>query len=215
MASGVTADSARRMARAVHPPARRLIVITGPSGVGKDAVAESLRKFLPLRRIVTTTTRPRRTGDRPYQYVTEADFRLLRLKGAFLEWAKVYGYSYGTTHSAVSAALRDPRRIAFIVNDPQGALTLRKLFPDALTIFLTPPSLKALENRLRRRGKDKEAAIHRRLTTARREMRLRYHFDAVVTNKEGKRTETARRIRSLIKRHLGRQRAVRRILKPR
>lgn len=166
-----------------------LVVVSGPSGVGKTTVVQRLlaETRLPLRRAVTATTRDPRPGEVPeadYHFWTEEEFRRAVDDGRMLEWAVVFGRDfYGTPRAEV-----DPYRAAgtgvVVVIDVQGAATVRGKCPDALSVFITPPSLEELEARLRGRGDVPEERVRRRLAAAREELARRGEFDHVILNRD-------------------------------
>jgi guanylate kinase len=175
--------------RAPHPalPRAPLVVISGPSGVGKTTLVDAVlaRRSLPLRRAVTATTRAPRPGEEPevaYHFWTHDRFREEIARGGMLEWAEVHGKDfYGTPRSEV-----DPHRAAgvgvVLVIDVQGAGQVRLLYPgDHLSVFVRPPAFADLEARLRARG-EPEPSIRRRLETARGELTRADEFDRVLLN---------------------------------
>ena len=165
-----------------------LVVVAGPSGVGKSTLVEALLKStdLPLRRAVTATTRPPRTGEAEgvdYHYWTADEFRAAIDAGEMLEYAVVHGADfYGTPRREV-----EPHRVAgtavVLVIDVQGAENVRRLDPGGhLSVFVLPPCEAALEARLRGRGSEDEAKVQRRLQTARAELARAGEFDARIVN---------------------------------
>jgi guanylate kinase len=165
-----------------------LVVVSGPSGVGKDAVLARLRDVHPNAHFaITATTRPPRGSERDgddYHFLSDEEYdRLLREDG-FLENAEVYSYRYGVPKAGVREALARGQDVIMRV-DVQGAATIKRLAPSALFIFLAPASLEELEERLRRRNTEAESALRLRLDTARREMACQKDFDQVVINREG------------------------------
>lgn len=172
------------------PPYRRrgvLFVLSGPSGVGKDAVLTRVRQeACGVVRITTATTRPAREGEKPgtdYHFWTENEFRDRVLAGDLLEWAEVYGNLYGTPRAAVERAIEEGNSVILKI-DVQGAASVRRAAPGSVHIFLAPPSLEELERRLRERRTDSEEAVARRLSTALHEMEQLPDFDYVVVNDE-------------------------------
>ncbi|MFO0799382.1 MAG: guanylate kinase [Gemmataceae bacterium] len=164
-----------------------LIVLSGPSGVGKTTLVDGLigRNVLPLRRAITATTRKRRPGEVDgvsYHYWTHDQFREAIARGEMLEWAEVHGVDfYGTPRAEV-----DPYRAAgvgvILVIDVQGAGQVRLLYPgDHLSLFVMPPAFDVLRQRLDGRG-EPEASIHRRLETARGELARADEFDKRLEN---------------------------------
>lgn len=135
---------------------------------------------------VSATTRSPRPGEVPgsdYHFVSEQQFHELILEGSFLEWADVYGNRYGTLARPVEEA-RSAGRIVLLELDVRGALEVKARIPDAVLVFLIPRDEVQLEERLRARGTEDEAAVQRRLAAAREEMASRDRFDHVVLNDE-------------------------------
>ncbi len=163
----------------------RLIVLSGPSGVGKTTVGRALLKSRRrLTRSVSATTRPQRKGERQgrdYHFMTEKAFAALLKRKGFLEHADVYGRRYGTPRAPVIQALKAGRDVLLVI-DVQGAAQVRRSFPKALLIFLAPPGWGELERRLKGRGTEDASGLKRRLLTAHREMAQAKRYDAVVVN---------------------------------
>lgn len=178
-----------------------LAVLSGPSGVGKDAVVGSLRGCgLPIHIGVTATTRPPRPGEREgvdYFFLNEAEFDRLIQAGNLLEWAWVYGQRYGVPRAPVRLALAEGRTV-LVKTDVQGAATIRRIVPEAVLIFLAPPSLDLLEGRIRGRGERSEADIAWRLAAARAEMERSAEFDYLVVNYEGELDAAAERVCAIL-----------------
>jgi guanylate kinase len=178
-----------------------LVVVSGPSGVGKSTiVAELARRRPQVVPIVTTTTRPRRAGEVEgvhYHFVDEQAFAALRDSGGLLEWAEVHGHWYGTPIDQVRGILAAGRD-AILTIDPQGARTVRRLVPDALLIFVKPPTLDALTQRLKRRGSESPQDLERRKRDAERWMSEAGDYDHVVVNETGHSDDAADRIWDII-----------------
>ena len=171
-------------------PARRrgrLFVISGPSGVGKDSVIDGLKKLgRPYHFTVTATTRAMRPNERDgidYIFLSREEFRHMIEQNDLLEWAEVYGNLYGVPKSQVNDALNRGQDVIMKI-DVQGAATVKKLRPDALLIFLEPPDMKSLEERMRIRNTESEAELQTKLTTAFREMDEASWFDRRVVNQD-------------------------------
>jgi guanylate kinase len=166
-----------------------LIVLAGPSGVGKGSVVERLRSRDPegLSLSISATTRPIRPGETDgvdYLFVDDAGFDRMIEADELLEWAEVYrGRRYGTPRSFVERSLAAGLDVILEI-DVQGAALIRMQAPDAVLILLTPPSMEALEARLRGRATEDEASIAERLAAAARELEQGGWFDHVVVNDE-------------------------------
>lgn len=163
-----------------------LFILSGPSGVGKDAVLAELMKSLPgVRRCVTATTRARRDSETDgvdYTFLSVDEFRKRIAEDGFLEYAEVYGNLYGTPRRWVE----DARAAGFDVVlkiDVQGGLTVKRAAPEAIAVFLVPPSMDELERRLRARNSESEESIQRRLRNAALEMEQIPHYDYLVENR--------------------------------
>ena len=164
-----------------------LFVVSAPSGTGKTTAVDALVARVPgLRRSRSYTSRPRRPSERDgvdYHFVDRGRFESMREAGEFLEWAEVFGHLYGTRALDTRQELGAGRSLVLVI-DVQGAGQVRGLEPDAVGIFLLPPSPAVLEDRLRRRRGDRltEPEIRRRLDVARREVRHVAEYDYVVVN---------------------------------
>ena len=166
-----------------------LVVLSAPSGAGKDTLLAHLRRRRfpwPLHIAITATTRPRRRGERegvPYHFLSRQEFLRRRDDGWFLEHAEVYGHLYGVPKEEVTPYLeRGATVIAKI--DVQGAASVRALFPDAVLVFLAADA-QELEERMRTRGADDRAALARRLATAGHELAQSSWFDYLIVNPKG------------------------------
>lgn len=162
-----------------------LIIISGPSGVGKDTVFKELNKRLPdLRKSISVTTRPMREGEingRDYIFVERKRFEQMIAENCFLEWASVHANYYGTPADEVMR-LRGEGRDVVLVIDVQGAEKVAGAVSDALTIFLVPPSRAELVRRLTERGTEDRQAIERRLIEADREIAVSSAYDYIIVN---------------------------------
>jgi guanylate kinase len=151
----------------------RLVIFSGPSGVGKDTLLDKWIAADPrVRRVITYTTRAPREGEADgvdYHFVDEAEFRRMAAGGAFLEWKEVHGNLYASPVAETDALLA-AGKIAVLKIDAQGALEVMAQRPDAETVFILPPSFEELERRMRFRGKDSEEDLQRRLENARWEL---------------------------------------------
>ncbi len=163
-----------------------LVVISGPSGVGKDSVLARLKeRGLPFHFTVTATTRPQREvnpADHQFlSFLSDEAFDRLLAEDGLLEHAEVYGHHYGVPKAPVREALQRGQDVLVRV-DVQGAATIKKLLAGAVLIFLAPPSIEELEQRMRERGLDDDAVIQRRLEKAAWELEQLPTFDYVVAN---------------------------------
>lgn len=177
------------MSSDVHAPQPRgglLVVLAGPSGVGKGAVHTELRRRLPEAVLsVSATTRPPRPGEVDgvhYRFVDRATFERLRDEGELLEWAEYAGNLYGTPRQEARRA--EQGAVVILDIELQGALQVREAAPQALLVFLLPPDRTELERRLHARGTEDAATIARRLEVADRELAHADRFDVRVVNDE-------------------------------
>ena len=171
----------------------KLIVLAGPSGVGKGSVVARLLAALPdLELSISATTRqPRAREDegRHYHFVERRTFDEMVDGGGFLEWADIFGERYGTPREPVARALAEGRDVLVEI-DVQGARQVKAAEPEAFMVFITPPSLEELERRLRTRGSETDQQIRRRLAKASDELAAEPEFDVTVVNDD---LETAAR----------------------
>jgi guanylate kinase len=162
-----------------------VVVLAGPSGVGKGAVHAGLHAAVPdLVSSVSATTRPPRPGERDgvaYRFVDDAEFDRMVAQDELLEWARYTGHRYGTPRAPVAAAVAAGAVVVLEI-EVQGALQVRASDPDALLVLLVPPTLDELERRLRSRDTETEDALARRLAVARTELADADRFDHVVVN---------------------------------
>jgi len=162
-----------------------LFVIAAPSGAGKSSLVNALLEVdSHLVLSVSHTTRAPRGQEqdgREYHFVDETAFRSMAARGEFLEWAEVHGHLYGTSKAEIETRIRDGQDVVLEI-DWQGALQIKQLFPNAVLIFVLPPSWQELEQRLTRRGEDRPDAISQRLANARVEVAQARHFDFVIIN---------------------------------
>ncbi|PJA26714.1 MAG: guanylate kinase [candidate division Zixibacteria bacterium CG_4_9_14_3_um_filter_46_8] len=162
-----------------------LIILSSPSGGGKTSVyKEILRRNPKIFYSVSATTRPKRVNEidhESYHYLSEEEFLRQRDSGLFAEWAEVYGYYYGTYKSILDKVVQSGD-IALMDLDTQGGRSLSALYQEAVTIFILPPSLQVLKERLMKRGTDDSAVCERRLREALKEIREWPNYKYVVVN---------------------------------
>jgi guanylate kinase len=186
-----------------HWPAKRglLVVLSGPSAAGKDAVLSELgATAADFTRIVTLTTRPRRpveTSGIDYHFVSKDQFEQLRDSGQLLEWADVYGKLYGTPLQATRDALERGETVILKI-DVQGAAQIRQRAADAVFIFLGPGSFDELVERLRARGTESLDVLQRRIEQAREELAQFPTFDYLVVNRQGELAVAVEQVRAII-----------------
>jgi guanylate kinase len=169
-------------------PHARLVVVSGPSGVGKTTVMKQVfqRRPIALVQSVSATTRPPRPGERDgadYHFLSNEDFQRRLAAGEFLEAVEVFGcgHWYGTLRKEVTAGLAEGKWVVLEI-EVDGARTVMDQFPDAVTIFVRPSSLEELERRLRGRGTEAEEALQRRLRRAQYEFDQAHRYRYVVVN---------------------------------
>ncbi|MBD2446862.1 guanylate kinase [Nostoc sp. FACHB-152] len=167
------------------PSTGKLIVLTGPSGVGKGTLMRSLLQRHPqLYYSVSATTRSPRPGEingKNYYFIDRNKFEQLVAQGEFIEWAEFAGNYYGTPREAVLNQIHSGKLVVLEI-ELEGARQIRASFPNALSIFILPPSFDELERRIRGRGQDSEEAIARRLSIAKAEIEAADEFDVQIVN---------------------------------
>jgi len=177
-----------------------LFIVSAPSGTGKTTLCRRILPSIPgIERSVSCTTRPPREGEvhgKDYVFLSDSDFDRMLAQGRFAEWAQVYGYRYGTLKKTIADSLKKSRDLLLEI-DVQGARTLRKEFgAQAVTIFLTPPSLKELRRRLEKRGKDTRKMMEARFTKAIKEIAQRKYYDYIIVNDSL--TEAGEKLKAII-----------------
>lgn len=167
--------------------AKKLIVLSSPSGGGKTTVAQHLLRTFPnMRFSISATTRSQREGEihaRDYFFLSKDDFGHLIKNDGLVEWEEIYGNYYGTLRNETENALNSEIFLLFDI-DVKGAMSLRMEYPDdTLLIFLSPPDMKTIENRLRTRATESENQLKKRIERMKMEMEFKDKFDHVVVNK--------------------------------
>ena len=161
-----------------------LFVMSGPSGTGKGTVCNRLLETEKLYLSVSATTRDKRDGEvdgETYHYVSREKFESMVAAGEMLEYAEYNGNYYGTPKRSVTTLL-DAGKDVLLEIEPQGALQVKKLFPESVLIFLVPPSMTELKNRLVTRGRESEAEIENRIAASRWEMEQAEKYNKLITN---------------------------------
>jgi guanylate kinase len=178
-----------------------IIIVSGPSGVGKDAVIAKMKHLgRPLYYAVTATTRPQRAGESDgldYHFLSKREFQGMIHRGELLEWANVYGNLYGVPKQEVEKALAQGLEVIIKV-DVQGAATLKRILPQAVFIFLAPPSFDELEKRLKQRNTESTKEFKLRIDAAAEEMKSLPMFDYVVINQQDRVDLTIAQIDAII-----------------
>ncbi len=163
-----------------------LLVLSGPSGTGKGTVCGVVRDHLgdAVRYSISATTRKPRTGEehgREYFFFSKEEFEALRDQNGFLEWAQVYDNYYGTPRAFVEEVLASGKDCILEI-DPQGALQVREATDEAVLVFIAPPSLEELRNRLTGRGTESAQEVEKRLSCAESELGYRDKYDYIIIN---------------------------------
>jgi guanylate kinase len=175
--------------RAVAAGKRRgiIFILSAPSGAGKTTLTAALRSVFPeIRMSVSCTTRERRNGEIPgedYHFITPRRFAALRARREFAEWALVHGYLYGTLRKPLDRCIATGCDMLLDI-DVQGARKIKNRYPEAVSIFLLPPSMRELRRRLAARATDAKAIISRRLANAQGEIRNIIDYDYFIVNNE-------------------------------
>ena len=183
MTQAVTVQSSAETSKSLN--SGKLIVLTGPSGVGKGTLVRSLlRRYPKIYLSVSVTTRDPRPSEidgKHYYFVSRSQFEQMVAKGELLEWAEFAGNFYGTPRKSVIKQISEGKWVLLEI-ELEGARQIRQTFPGALSIFILPPSLLELEHRLRDRAQDSEEAIKRRLCRAQAEIDAASEFDLQIVN---------------------------------
>ena len=177
------------------------LVLSAPSGTGKTTIGNALLESEPgIQRSISMTTRERRNGEsdgKDYIFASESKFKQMIESDGFLEWAQVHTDYYGTPRGPVEDAT-SKGDVALLVIDVQGGQSVKALFPDAVLVFLMPPSMESLRHRLEARGTDDSAAGRGRLDQAEYELAFLSQYTYGVVNEDNRQDETVRKIQSII-----------------
>jgi guanylate kinase len=164
-----------------------LFILSAPSGAGKTTLINGLRSVYPeIKLSVSCTTRARRSGEvngRDYHFITARQFASMKDRGKFAEWAKVHDFLYGTLRQPLDRSIGSGSDLILDI-DVQGARKIKRIYPQAVLVFLLPPSWGELQRRLVLRGTDGQNTIRRRLTNARREIQEIIKYDYYVVNRD-------------------------------
>ena len=178
-----------------------VVVLSGPSGVGKDTVIEAIAKSgFQIHKVVTATTRAIRTGEidgRDYHFLETEAFHRWREDGRFLEWAEIYGRFYGTPKAEVQSALARGQ-VVLLKIDVQGAAQIRRSIPNAVYIFLGPENADDLIRRLERRGTESDAQFQRRIQHARWELEQAKDYEYLVINRHDQVACAAEQVKAIV-----------------
>jgi len=188
----------------MNKKATKIFIISGPSGAGEDSVIEELQKSLQFNRVITTVTRKPRKGEtngNPYYFISVDEFKKIIDNDGFIEWAIVYGDYRGCTKKEIER-LFDEKKPVFWKVDWQGVKSIKEIIPEAISIFIAPPSYDVLEQRLIKRGKDSKETIKEREKFTRNWLDHKDIYDYVVINKEGKFEETVKKAKKIISQEL-------------
>lgn len=181
----------------------KLVVISAPSGAGKTTIArEILKRNASLEFSVSATTRPMRVGEenaRDYFFLTREEFQRRVRAGEFVEWEEIYGNLYGTLRSELERALGAGRHLLFDL-DVKGGLSIKRQYPEALLIFIEPPSIEVLRQRLRDRHTEDAATFARRMERVAMEMEAGKAFDRRCVN--GELARAVEEVQALVQEHL-------------
>jgi len=182
----------------------KIFIISGPSGAGEDSIIEELQKKLDFNRVITTVTRAPRAQEsngHPYYFISPEEFKKLIENDELVEWAIVYDNYRGCTKQEIERLTKEGKPIFWKV-DWQGVKTIKQHVPDAVAIFIAPPSYETLEKRLMKRGLDSIDTIKQREAFTREWLNQKDVYDYVVTNHEGKFEETAAQALEIIEKEL-------------
>lgn len=178
-----------------------IFIISGPSGAGEDSIIEGLKKYFNFERIITTTTRKMRSGEfqgNPYYFISKEEFQSLLDKGKFAEYAQHYnGNMYGVSKDELKR-FENAGLIGIWKIEYKGVITVKKKYPEILSIFVNAPSLEILENRIRRRDNVSEEYIKERMAYTKEWLKNTDIYDCEVINEEGKLDEAIEKVAEII-----------------
>ena len=178
----------------------KLFIISGPSGAGEDSVIEGLRKFLPIERVITTTTRKKRSdvfAEDPYYFISKEEFKKGVAGNIFFEYAQEYNNQfYGVTNKEIQRVI-ESGKIGIWKIEYKGVITIKKIMPEIVAILITTPSLEVMKQRLLKRGESEEF-VRQRMDYTKEWLKHKDIYDYEVVNYEGKLDETVEEVKEII-----------------
>lgn len=182
-----------------------LFIISGPSGSGQDSIIEGIKKYIPIERVITTTTRPMRPGEtqkKPYYFITQREFKKGIKNKKFFEYAKEYNnHYYGVTHKEIKRVMSG-RKIGIWKMEYKGVMTAKKLMPPVIAILINAP-LDILKKRIVRRDKQTSPQyLKKRMAYTKKWLKYKKIYDYEVMNQEGKLNKAVKEVARIIKTHL-------------
>ena len=188
-----------------NKPKNKLFIISGPSGAGEDSVIEGLKKFFPIERVITTTTRKKRSdvfAEDPYYFISKEEFEKGITENKFFEYAQEYNNQfYGVTKNEIERVI-ESGKIGIWKIEYKGVITMKKLMPEIISIFIMTPTLEDIKQRLLKRGEDKNY-IEQRMDYTKEWLKHKDIYDYEVINHEGKLDETVEEVRGIILKEVG------------
>lgn len=185
-------------------PYSNLFIISGPSGSGQDSIIEGIKKYFPIERVITTTTRAMRPGEtpgNPYYFTTLKEFEKRLAKGEFAEHARQYNKNlYGVTRQELDRVVQS-EKVGIWKIEYQGVISAKKLFPKIIAILITVPNLSTLEKRIRHRDNVSEEYIKERMDYSKKWIQHEDVYDYIVVNEEGKLDKAIKEVAEIIKKH--------------
>ncbi|MBU1164240.1 guanylate kinase [Patescibacteria group bacterium] len=181
----------------------KIFIISGPSGAGEDSVIKGLKKNIKLNQVVSSVTRKKRRGEKqgkPYNFISVADFKKMIKNNALAEWAIVYGDYRGCPKSKIEKLQKKNFPILWKI-DWQGVKTVKKKYPESISIFIAPPSYNSLKKRLLKRGTDNNKTIQKREKFTKEWLKHKNVYDYTVVNEDGKLPKTIDKITKIIQKH--------------
>lgn len=182
-----------------------IFIVSGPSGAGEDSIIEGLKKYFPIERVITTTTRQMRPGESegdPYYFISKEEFQKGIENGDFIEHAEEYNENlYGVTKKEFER-VKSSGKVGIWKIEYKGVINAKKMFPEIVAIFVMAPSIEILEDRIRRRGSFSEDYIKERTEYTRKWLKHKDIYNYTVINEENKLDEAIEKTAEIIKKHL-------------